>query len=191
MSHRNPRRRRCRNGGRNARHHLKRDPRRSQSHRLLTPATIDERVSALQPYNRRVRPPKLDQQTIDVLLPSLLRITRPLADIHQLRPSRSLRQQCRIRQPVVQNHIRRTEHPKSLHRNQLGITRPRSDQVDHYANSRPHAQPKKGAGTRHSRHGTLRLLHTSTRSISTSAATRPPEANNSGTAESITFSQNP
>ena len=123
-----------RNGDRRAepRHDLERHPRRAQRERLLSAATEDERVAALQTHHRTPRPAVLDKARVDLVLRHRHALGR-LAGVDQEGVGGREIEQWLTGQPVVDEHVGALDESSPAHRDQPRIARARADEVDGHA----------------------------------------------------------
>ena len=118
-----------RNGGSNARYNFKSNAGSIQGFRLLSPPAEHIRVSPFQPHHFFPMAGQLDQQGIDFLL----RQRMPGSSFAYKNPftgSGRPIQHLRGTQRVVHQHFRRFHQLPAADRNQTGVSRTRSKQID-------------------------------------------------------------
>ena len=135
MRHGNPDRRRHRNRRGDARNNRAGNAARQQVLSLFAAAAEDERIPALEPHDPRVHQRLLRKQRVDLVLRQRV-VTACLAHINQFASRLGSLQQRVIDQTVVDDHIRRLQGLKSLHRDKPGISRPCAHQC-HFARKLP------------------------------------------------------
>ena len=129
MSHRNSGIGRRRDPGRDPGHDFEPDSRGQQRLGLLTAATEHERVAALQANNRPVGRPVLEQQPLDLLL-RYRGASTLLTRVDQLRLGAGAGQRLVGDQPVVDDHVGRSDQLERPGGQQPWIARTGPHQVD-------------------------------------------------------------
>ena len=99
-----------------------------QGERLLATATEDERVAALQPDHVEAELAVVDEQLGD------RRLVEPVAAEHE-RARRGLGDELGSDEPVVDEHVARTDELEAAGRDQARIAGPGADEVDGHPSS--------------------------------------------------------
>src|SRR5262249_25657601 len=107
-------------------------PRGRKRLELFTAPAENKRVAALQPHDVPTAARAIDKHLGNLFLRKLARRAL-LADINTLGRCRRKIQQTIVREVVVQHGVRAFEHTLPLDRQQPGISRPRSDEIDFHA----------------------------------------------------------
>jgi len=129
QGHRDPGVGRCGDGRRDAGDDLEGDAGVEQGLSLLAATGEDEGIAALQAHDGAAGPAVLDQQAVDLVLRGR-RAAGLLGHADALGVGRGLVEQCRDRQPVVDDHVGPGQHLGPPHGEQSRVPGPGPDQVD-------------------------------------------------------------
>jgi len=131
----NPRVRRRRDGGRDARYDLEGDAARAKRLGLLAAAPEDERIAAFEPNDAFAARPQANQHRRNLVLRHRVG-AGALADVDPLAPGRREGDDRRRRERIVDQDLRLGEKPRRLHGQQAGIARSGADEGDDAAHGR-------------------------------------------------------
>jgi hypothetical protein len=147
MCYRNSRVRRCGDAGGDARHHLESDARVRESLRLLAPAAENERIAALESNDALPLAGEADEERFDVFLArrALAATLAYEVTLGHVR-DRAAREYDGIHQRVEHHRVAAREQIARTHREEPGVTRAGSHEMDHTCPLPAIAHPRKMSG---------------------------------------------